>query len=419
MSGRGGVLLTSYHVLSNRGAHPRWSYSSANAHLAQLEEHLRQAAAGHGRVVLVGGEAGVGKTSLVDGFSPADRPRQRCCGPRATRSPRRVRSVPCATWRRRSVCRSTQLALDGDAREPALSGGAGGLRRAAGADGHHRRGRALGRRRLARAVPLPRPADWRAPRPLRRHLPRRRDRGRSPPPSGPGRSGHRASRPSRLSLRPLSEEAVSDWPHGSGRDAASPLPADRGQPVLPDRGACHRGRDRTDHGRRCGPGPGGPALARGAGGPRRRGGDRLDDRRQTSCWPLPVRSSTKSTSALPVACCERTDDGLTFRHELTREAILAAIAPLRRRAAPRPRPGRAARRARGRARPGAAGAPRRGGGGPGGGAGVRHRRRRTGRRAARPPRGRGPVRPRPPLRRRACPPPSAPACSRDDRSPAT
>ncbi|MGH2615814.1 MAG: LuxR C-terminal-related transcriptional regulator [Thermomicrobiales bacterium] len=38
-------------------------------HLTQLEDHLRQAAAGHGRVVLVGGEAGVGKTSLVDEFS--------------------------------------------------------------------------------------------------------------------------------------------------------------------------------------------------------------------------------------------------------------------------------------------------------------------------------------------------------------
>jgi KaiC/GvpD/RAD55 family RecA-like ATPase len=39
--------------------------------LNQLEEHLRQAADGHGRVVLVGGEAGVGKTALVDEFCRA------------------------------------------------------------------------------------------------------------------------------------------------------------------------------------------------------------------------------------------------------------------------------------------------------------------------------------------------------------
>ncbi len=38
-------------------------------HLAHLEEHRRLAAAGQGRVVLIGGEAGVGKTSLVDVFA--------------------------------------------------------------------------------------------------------------------------------------------------------------------------------------------------------------------------------------------------------------------------------------------------------------------------------------------------------------
>src|SRR5215218_9186127 len=37
-------------------------------HRAQLEEHRRQADAGLGRLVLVGGEAGVGKTALVEAF---------------------------------------------------------------------------------------------------------------------------------------------------------------------------------------------------------------------------------------------------------------------------------------------------------------------------------------------------------------
>src|SRR5215208_1976643 len=37
-------------------------------HLENLKEHLRQASLGHGRLVLLGGEAGVGKTSLVDEF---------------------------------------------------------------------------------------------------------------------------------------------------------------------------------------------------------------------------------------------------------------------------------------------------------------------------------------------------------------
>src|SRR5215218_1662923 len=40
-----------------------------NAYLAALGKHLAAAAAGNGRLVLVGGEAGVGKTSLVRAFA--------------------------------------------------------------------------------------------------------------------------------------------------------------------------------------------------------------------------------------------------------------------------------------------------------------------------------------------------------------
>lgn len=38
------------------------------SHLAQLHEHLQEVRQGHGRVVMVGGEAGVGKTSLMQQF---------------------------------------------------------------------------------------------------------------------------------------------------------------------------------------------------------------------------------------------------------------------------------------------------------------------------------------------------------------
>ncbi|MCA9864113.1 MAG: AAA family ATPase, partial [Thermomicrobiales bacterium] len=42
--------------------------------ITQLDEHVRQAAAGRGRLVLIGGEAGIGKSALLDAF------RQRIAG---------------------------------------------------------------------------------------------------------------------------------------------------------------------------------------------------------------------------------------------------------------------------------------------------------------------------------------------------
>src|SRR3954451_21916630 len=50
---------TSYHELRTE-EHIAMELLEREHQLAQLEEHLRQAAAGYGRLVLVGGEAGVG-----------------------------------------------------------------------------------------------------------------------------------------------------------------------------------------------------------------------------------------------------------------------------------------------------------------------------------------------------------------------
>ncbi len=137
--------------------------------LDQLGEQWRHAAAGHGRLVLVGGEAGVGKTTLVEEFAAASPRQRRCCGPRATRSPRRVRSVPYAIWRPLSV--SIDEPPSTGRPGPAVPRRAGGPCCATRADGDRGRRRPLGGRRDDRVAALSWSADWRSPGPRRRHVP--------------------------------------------------------------------------------------------------------------------------------------------------------------------------------------------------------------------------------------------------------
>ncbi len=49
-------------------------------YLAGLGEHLAAAAGGHGRLILVGGEAGIGKTALVRTFADEHAREPAFCG---------------------------------------------------------------------------------------------------------------------------------------------------------------------------------------------------------------------------------------------------------------------------------------------------------------------------------------------------
>jgi hypothetical protein len=73
-----------------------------DAHVAALEECLADVAAGTGRVVLVAGEAGVGKTALVRAFCAGLDPRTRAPSGRSSTSRRR----PAVRWPRPSRARS-------------------------------------------------------------------------------------------------------------------------------------------------------------------------------------------------------------------------------------------------------------------------------------------------------------------------
>src|SRR5919107_491847 len=186
--------------------------------LEQLGVHLRHASAGQGRMVLVGGEAGVGKTTLVEAFA-------RAAGIAVLRTSCDALSTPAPLGPVRDLApalglRIDEHALDGDARDWLFREVLAALAARPGPtvivaeDAHWADGaslellRFLGRRigdLPVLVVVTYRDDEIGADHPLRLIL------------------GDLATAPAvqRISIRPLSEEAVQQLAAGSGRDATA------------------------------------------------------------------------------------------------------------------------------------------------------------------------------------------------------
>ena len=300
-----------------------------DVHLAQLEAHRRLAATGQGRVVLVGGEAGVGKTSLIEAFAL-----RAAEGAGVLRMSCDALSTPSPLGSARDLAPALGLPVE---RLPVDGGDRDRLFRTMlealsarpaptvviGEDAHWADGASLELLRfLSRRIgELPvllvvtyRNDEIGSDHPLRLVL------------------GDLATSPTvhRLGLLPLSESAVGQMAADSGRDAGELHRLTGGNPFFltevlaaEDQSAPASVVDAI--------------LARAA---------RLSPEARAVLDVAAVIGSTIDLDVLmevagPVldetdACIaggllRGTDDGLAFRHELAREAILAAIAPPRRR----------------------------------------------------------------------------------------
>ena len=244
---------------------PRRRSSAASASRPRCARRSPRRWPGAGRLVLIGGEAGIGKTALAEALL-AEAAEQgalvlvgRCYdlsetppyGPWREALARAPAATTCPRCRRRS-CRRTG---DGGAREPggALRGGARLPRRARRAPpaGPPAGGPALGRPRLPRPAARPRPQPRRPAAPPPRHLPRRRGDAaatRSPrllPAPGARGARRRASTCARWTRRRSRALVAGALRPGRGRRAtAGRLPgrAHRGQPLLPRASCCARWR---------------------------------------------------------------------------------------------------------------------------------------------------------------------------------
>ena len=141
--------------------------------LASLAEYAREARQGEGRLVLVAGEAGAGKSALVEQFQ-ADVPDARWYWGSATACSPHVPSDRSSTLPANSTGRCSTCATPEPLREELFRALLNQLNESRDAECRRHRGRPLGRRGDARPAAVPRPPHTRLRGALARHLSRRR-----------------------------------------------------------------------------------------------------------------------------------------------------------------------------------------------------------------------------------------------------
>jgi hypothetical protein len=222
--------------------------------LAALDQHLRTAAKRGGRLVVVGGEAGVGRPPSSARSRPSTRGGRAFSGVRRPLHAATARAAPRHGGRARAR-----------GRRPA---GRGLRRHARGAPGtaHRRgvRGRPLGRRGDPRPAPVPRAAARLDRDAVDRDLPRRRAR-RSASASLPARGSRIGSTDLIAAVDRGSGSYACAGLRGRSRRAVSP---ERRESLLRDGSPCRRKWRRSGERARCGPRTRGAASRRGPRGAR-------------------------------------------------------------------------------------------------------------------------------------------------------
>ena len=222
-------------VDGERGENPHVTLLERESQLGSLLQYADEARARSGRLVLISGEAGVGKSSLVEELQqrlPDATWAWGACDSLFTPRP----LAPLHDIAREiggnllEMVRGAGLARRDLRRRAAVRVGRRRSRRAGGG------GRAVGGRRHARPAPLPGSPGREAPGAAAGDVPRRRARPDRPTPGRPRRAGRSALHPAH---RPAAAHARRRTPPGRGHVVLPrrAVRAHRWQPVLRGRGA--------------------------------------------------------------------------------------------------------------------------------------------------------------------------------------